>query len=250
MSSTQTACPNCAAPVRPTAKFCPSCGTGLSSAAPARQAERSVPGREPAIGPSRVRDARSPHPPGAPLSRRPWLIAAAAVLVLGGLAGGLAAGGVFSGSDHGTRPRPSRGATVETATVPVVPPTTPPRAQSITESQVRDVLDRYTSAYGAEDSAALSAVLAPDLVRTDDGRPSEDKHHAMRTYLNQWSHEQNPRYVLSHLSVTPGEASASASGRYAITNQAGTVTGSIQFEIVARGERRLINRITIQPDSG
>jgi hypothetical protein len=202
------------------------------------------------VRPRRPRDVE-PHPVRRSIDRR-WLWGAIAGLAIGGaVVGGLAIGGAFDGSPRSARPHRAQ---------PLARPPAQPRPQSdqappptprdqITKADVRQLLATYADRYGERDSAGLGELFTSDVVRHEAGSEPADKAAALREYDHQFGLDTvSPRYVFSQLSVSPGVGGASASGRYAITNQHGTVTGSIQFHFVREGGRLLIDRIEIQSD--
>lgn len=186
-------------------------------------------------------------PPGPPYQppppkRTPGLTAAliaAIVIVVAGVAVAL----TLALSSDSAGPKP----------VPTVARTTPspaPVAAAVSESQVRSLLARYSSAYSSEDLSALSGMFAPSFTRLNDGDPSQDRAAALRTYADQFSRLTSPSYRLSDLSVSPSGQNATATGRYRIESAAGTVNGAISFRLQVTGGTLMITHIETTPVAG
>jgi hypothetical protein len=118
---------------------------------------------------------------------------------------------------------------------------------TIESSQVEQVLGEYTHDYSNEDVESLKELFAEGLERDDGSKAPEDLAVALATYEHQFGELQKPTYSLSETSVEPGSGEASATSRYSITSQNGTVTGSITFHLVEQNEKLLIDKLTIEP---
>ncbi len=144
--------------------------------------------------------------------------------------------------------------TIPMESTPVEPTPTEPTPTETTATtptveapEVEQVLGEYTQDYSTEDIAGLKSLFAENLERHDGSRAPENLTAAVATYEHQFGELQKPTYSLSEMSVEPGSAEASATARYSITSQNGTVTGSITFHLVEQNEKLLIDKLTIEP---
>jgi hypothetical protein len=140
------------------------------------------------------------------------------------------------------------GETTPTESTPETTPTeTTAATPTIGSSQVERVLGEYSQDYSNEDIKGLKSLFADDLERHDGSKAPEDLATALSTYERQFSELEKPTYSLSETSVEPGASEASATARYSITSQNGTVTGSITFHLVEQGEKLLVDKLMIEP---
>jgi len=135
-----------------------------------------------------------------------------------------------------------------TESTPTTPESTSTAGDSTVESSaVQQVLNEYESDYSGENVEGLKSVLSSNLVRQDGSHAPEGLSQALETYQHQFNELKNPSYSLSGMSIQPGEGEATASGQFTITDQNGTVTGSITFHMVEENEKLLIDKLTITP---
>lgn len=120
---------------------------------------------------------------------------------------------------------------------------------AIESSQVEQVLSEYEQDYSNEDIEGLEGLFATDLERTDGSRPTEDLTAALATYREQFGKLQKPVYVFSEVNVKPASEEANATAQYSITSQNGTVTGSIQINLIDQEGKLLIDKLTIEPST-
>lgn len=145
-------------------------------------------------------------------------------------------------------------ATVPTESTPTVEttestPTDTSTTPTVEAPQVEQVLGEYTQDYSNEDLEALKGLFAESLERDDGNKAPEDLNAAIATYRHQFGELRSPSYTLSSEKVEPGSGEASATARYSISSQNGTVTGSIAFHLVEREEKLLIDKLTIEPST-
>jgi hypothetical protein len=168
------------------------------------------------------------------------VIAGIAVLAAGGIAAAIA---VTSGG-HRRAPAVSAQSFAPAAASSPTPTTTAP---TVAESAVREVLAQYETDYSQENAEGLKALFASGLERQNGSQPSEDLEQALATYRKQFSEQRSPSYRLSGISVQPEEGEATAWARYTITNQNGTLSGSIVFHFTEENGQLLVDRLTIEP---
>jgi hypothetical protein len=164
---------------------------------------------------------------------------------------------VFATKGGASSPGPGLEAAASTAASDVAPTESTPAASTPTEttattpsvesSQVEQVLNEYQQSYSAENIDGLKAIFAEGLERRDGNRAPENQAAALATYEHQFSQLKNPTYSLSETNVQPGTGEATATARYSISSQNGTVTGSITFHLVEQGEKLLIDKLSISP---
>jgi hypothetical protein len=150
---------------------------------------------------------------------------------------GVAAASTVSAETTPTEPTPTESTPTETTA------TTP----TVESSQVEQVLGEYKQDYSNEDVEGLKGLFAEGLERHDGSKAPEDLAAALATYEHQFGELKKPTYSLSETNVEPGSGEASATARYSITSQNGTVTGSIVFHVVEQAEKLLIDKLTIEP---
>jgi hypothetical protein len=97
---------------------------------------------------------------------------------------------------------------------------------------------------------ALGALFAPNFRRTNDGDPPEGRDAALDTYASQFADLESPTYDLRDVKVTMTGTTARAEGSYDITSAAGSVGGSVTFDIAAVDGTPLITAIVTKPDAG
>jgi len=142
----------------------------------------------------------------------------------------------------------STGTTSTESTVSESTPTeTTATAPTVESSQVEGVLGEYKQDYSNEDIEGLKGLFAENLERHDGSKAPEDLATALATYEHQFGELTKPTYSLSETHIEPGAGEASATARYGITSQNGTVTGSITFHLVELNEKLLIDKLTIEP---
>jgi hypothetical protein len=139
--------------------------------------------------------------------------------------------------------------TIPTETTPTesTPTETTATTPTVESSQVEHVLGEYKQDYSNENIEGLKGLFAEGLERHDGSKAPEDLAAAVATYEHQFGELKNPTYSLSETHVEPGSGEASATARYSITSQNGTVTGSITFHLSEQNEKLLIDKLTIEP---
>ena len=166
--------------------------------------------------------------------RSPVWPAVAAIAAVVAIAGVVVLALVLTGSDSQHKPKP-------------VPP---PQPAALTQSGITTLLHNYEAAYSAEDVDALEALFAPSFRRTNDGEPPESRDAALDTYASQFADLESPTYELHDVKVTITVSTARGEGSYDITSSAGSVGGSITFDIAAVDGAPLITAIVTKPDAG
>ena len=130
-------------------------------------------------------------------------------------------------------------------------PVTPPRpTATLTQPEVESLLNRYSAAYSAEDVDQLRALFAPGFRRTNDGEPPESRDEALDTYASQFAELESPSYQLRDVRVKMSGVTAEAEGDYSVTSSAGSVTGSISFDVAEVNGTPLITAIATEPSDG
>jgi hypothetical protein len=158
------------------------------------------------------------------------------------------------GGGSGQLPRVVAASAVSTETAPTgstptetTPTETTATTPTVESPQVEQVLGEYQRDYSNEDIEGLKGLFAEDLERHDGSKAPEDLTAAVATYEHQFGELRKPTYSLSETSVEPGSGEASATARYSISSQNGTVTGSITFHLAQHNEKLLIDKLTIEP---
>jgi hypothetical protein len=234
VSSGERICPRCGTRSQGV-PWCPKCGLNMRTRVPAAPAGVTPPTAEqPPPAPR-----RAPHDRAA---RRPpyLLIGGIVALAAIGIVVGLV---VSSGGDRGASTTPSP--TTQTSAPASTAATT--AAPTVATSTVQEVLRQYEGDYSSENAEGLKALFASSLVRQNGSEPSENLEQAVATYQRQFGEQTNPSYKLSNVSIQPGAGEATASARYTITNQNGTLTGSIVFHLIEENGQLLIDKLTIEP---
>jgi hypothetical protein len=159
-----------------------------------------------------------------------------------------------NGNDGGQLPGVAAASTLPAETTPTestptesTPTETTATTPTVESSQVEQVLGEYKQDYSNEDIEGLKGLFAENLERHDGSKAPEDLTAALATYEHQFGELKKPTYSLSETSVEPGSGEASATARYGIASQNGTVTGSITFHLVEQNEKLLIDKLTIEP---
>lgn len=264
-------CSNCGEPVRLEAKFCRACGAAVGTA----PAEPAPADPVPVAGPSPPVEAAATavlqpipqQPPRDPaqsssaarIRRRPsnrrliaaGAVAAALLVVTAGayvLLGDDDGGG---GSAPNAEPPEARAepAPDPAAPAPVAPETAAPpgAAETPSDGDVRALLESYSDLFEAEDADGMGELFAADAVRSSDGE-TETRAQAIETYRRQFSQLTNPTYSLSDLQIGTEPGAATATGRYRIASDSGTVTGNIEFQMAQVDGDLLIQRLEVVAD--
>jgi serine/threonine-protein kinase len=113
------------------------------------------------------------------------------------------------------------------------------RSGPLSEDEVRSVAEGFASAYGDEDSAALRATLARNVVRVLPGGRTQGRDQVVEQYTRQFDGKVGG-YDLNDLTVTGGRVGR-ATGTYHVDRQGGDpYEGKIVFGVVReRGEPRI-----------
>jgi serine/threonine-protein kinase len=91
----------------------------------------------------------------------------------------------------------------------------PPAVEPVTDGEVRDAVDNFAHAYGAEDLRALKALLTPDVTRAlPDGR-QQGRKAVVAEYAKQFRAMRIDAYDVSDLQVQAGDAGRAA-GTYVV----------------------------------
>ncbi len=250
----QVWCQQCGLNLR--ARLAPQSGTETSGQSPAAPTEANEP---PAAPPPRSWST----PPPTPFARA-WerltrtvdpmvaaaiavgiaLIAVVALVAVATKGGGKSPQQLPGVADVSTLPTETTSTeTTPTETTATETTTTP----SVESSQVEQVLGEYTQDYSNEDLEAFKGLFAGTLERRDGNKAPEDLEAALATYQRQFGELQKPSYTLSSESVQPGTGEASATARYSISSQNGTVTGTIAFHLIEQEGKLLIDKLTVTP---
>lgn len=152
--------------------------------------------------------------------------------------------GVAAATTFSTEATASESTPIESSTESASTETT---TTTIESAQAEQALNEYAQDYSNEDLEGLKGLFAEGFEREEENKPSEDVATALETYEHQFSELKEPSYTLSEQKVEPGTGEASATARYSITSQNGTVTGSITFHLIANEEKVLIDKITVKP---
>lgn len=137
--------------------------------------------------------------------------------------------------------------TTPTESTPTESTPTQTTTTTVESSQVEQVLGEYKQDYSNENIEGLKGLFAEGLERHDGSKAPENLAAALATYEHQFGELKKPTYSLSETNVEPGSGEASATARYSITSQNGTVTGSITFHLSEQNEKLLIDKLTIEP---
>jgi ketosteroid isomerase-like protein len=122
------------------------------------------------------------------------------------------------------------------------------RTGALSEDEVRSAAEAFASAYASEDSAALRATLARNVVRVPPGGRSEGRDQVVSQYERQFDGNVGS-YDLNDLTVTGGRVGR-ATGNYHVDRNGGNpYEGHIVFGVIReRGEPR-IQLIAARPAS-
>jgi serine/threonine-protein kinase len=122
------------------------------------------------------------------------------------------------------------------------------RTGALTEDEVRSAAEAFASAYASEDSAALRATLARNVMRVLPGGRSEGRDQVVSQYERQFDGNVGS-YDLNDLTVTGGRVGR-ATGNYHVDRDGGNpYEGHIVFGVIReRGEPR-IQLIAARPAS-
>jgi serine/threonine-protein kinase len=118
----------------------------------------------------------------------------------------------------------------------------------LTESEVRQVLDKFSDAYAREDANALRDSLARDVRRVTSGDRQRGRERVVAEYRRQFATNRTRDYTLQDVEVTPG-ATARASGRYVVSRRGSEpITGRIAFGLERDHGNPAIGLIAATPD--
>ena len=168
------------------------------------------------------------------------------VLLLGVVAGILAATGAFSSGSKTEAATTAGGGLGPPSTVDTTP-TTSTRSAAVSGADVRAVLRRYESAYTAHDANGLRTLFTPTFTRKNGSAPAKGIGGAMAEYRAQFKQFPNSVYQLNIVDVKPGPNDASAAALYKIDNAgAAPSQGSIGFHMSRVGDAVKIDAIAIK----
>ena len=121
-------------------------------------------------------------------------------------------------------------------------------AGALTETDVRDAVEAFATAYTQEDDDALSKLLARDVSRVTPSDAQRGRESVVREYRRQFAANPTERYVLTDLSVRPGGIGR-ASGRYVVSRSGkGPITGQVAFGVQREQGRPRVGLIAATPD--
>jgi serine/threonine protein kinase len=119
---------------------------------------------------------------------------------------------------------------------------------ALTETDVRDAVEAFATAYTQEDDDALSKLLARDVSRVTPSDAQRGRESVVREYRRQFAANPTERYVLTDLSVRPGGIGR-ASGRYVVSRSGkGPITGQVAFGVQWEQGRPRVGLIAATPD--
>jgi serine/threonine-protein kinase len=122
------------------------------------------------------------------------------------------------------------------------------RSGSLTETEVRDAVDAFATAYTEEDDEALSSLLAREVSRVTPSDAQRGREGVVREYRRQFAANPTERYVLEDVSVRSG-AIGRASGRYVVSREGrGPITGRVAFGVQREQGRPRVGLIAATPD--
>jgi hypothetical protein len=118
----------------------------------------------------------------------------------------------------------------------------------LSETDVRDAVEAFATAYTQEDDDALSKLLARDVSRVTPSDAQRGRESVVREYRRQFAANPTERYVLTDLSVRPGGIGR-ASGRYVVSRSGkGPITGQVAFGVQWEQGRPRVGLIAATPD--
>lgn len=121
-------------------------------------------------------------------------------------------------------------------------------AGALTETDVRNAVEAFATAYTQEDDDALSKLLARDVSRVTPSDAQRGRESVVREYRRQFAANPTERYVLTDLSVRPGRIGR-ASGRYVVSRSGrGPITGQVAFGVQHEQGRPRVGLIAATPD--
>ena len=121
-------------------------------------------------------------------------------------------------------------------------------AGALTETDVRDAVEAFATAYTQEDDEALSKLLARDVSRVTPSDAQRGRESVVREYRRQFAANPTERYVLTDLSVRPGGIGR-ASGRYVVSRSGrGPITGQVAFGVQREQGHPRVGLIAATPD--
>jgi serine/threonine-protein kinase len=119
---------------------------------------------------------------------------------------------------------------------------------ALTETEVRDTVQAFATAYTEEDDDALSSLLAREVSRVTPSDAQRGREGVVREYRRQFAANPTERYVLADVSVRPG-AIGRASGRYVVSRVGrGPITGRVAFGVQREQGRPRVGLIAATPD--
>jgi Protein kinase domain/Domain of unknown function (DUF4440) len=119
---------------------------------------------------------------------------------------------------------------------------------AVTAADVRGAVDEFATAYTREDADALSTLLTRDVSRVSPTDTQRGRERVVREYRRQFAANPTERYLLTDLSVRPGEIGR-ASGRYVVSRSGrGPITGRVAFGVQREQGRPRVALIAATPD--
>ena len=171
-------------------------------------------------------------PSATALRRRLFAVGALVLAVVGTLA---AAGAFSGGSPHSQRAaRAAKPAPARSAPLP-------------SGAEITQLLQAYADRYHAKNALGLGELMADDAVRRNDGDPPQNRAQAIAAYRRQFAQSKNPSYVLSGLRVKRAPGTATVTGHYTITSDAGSSTGAVVLHLVERDGHLVIRGLDTTP---
>ena len=176
-----------------------------------------------AAGPTRVARPTPPTPPAAVRRRRRIPVALAVVAVLG-LA---AVAAIAIAGAGGTAP--------------------PPAIEAVTDSEVREAVSAFATAYSAEDARALAQLLTSDVTRVLPAESQRGRDDVVSAYASQFEDMSVSAYEVSDLSIQAGDYGRAA-GTYEVRRTgARSFGGRFVLGIVKERGRVRIRLIALTP---
>jgi ketosteroid isomerase-like protein len=254
-------CPRCGADAQGAA-WCPQCGRNLRITPAAEEPPRAEPPpAEPprAEPPPREQPPREqPPPPIEPHTGRNAALALLGVLLVAGLVvlavnlnhrhhdttitdSGLVTGtGITDTGITGTGTTDT-GTTDTGTTTPSEPAANV--STTVTAQDMARLIGAYVTGYNNQDTDAMSAVLTDDVVLDDVNGTTQGLQQVLQVYQVQFNQLGNPTLQLSGMQSGQGFAT----GNYTLSADAGSESGSVDFDFTTAGGQPAIDHITLTP---
>jgi hypothetical protein len=177
--------------------------------------------------------------PPAHARRTPsWLPAVLAGAVLALFVGGAVAlaTGAFEGGDAMKTPTTASSAATASITA----------GAKIPADRVQAVIDAYRTALENENLDALDGLFSAGFKQREKGKGTTDREASLQSYQEQFDNADNPRVDITNVSISSDKTTAAASGSFtAAADGQAVIDGSIEFYMIAAGDRLAIDEIVI-----